>query len=85
MVNVMVMDDSKMVRKMICAMLERDPDIDYRIFEAENGIEGLSIATCESLDCITADITMPDMDGLEFLQAMKDKNIQISKKHSNIF
>ncbi len=45
--------------------------------EAENGIEALEMLEKESVDCIITDYMMPKMDGLEFIQTLKKKQIHI--------
>lgn len=66
--KVLSVDDSKTIR-MIVKKAFRSYDCD--IFEAENGVEGLSIANKEKPDIIVLDITMPVMDGVEMLEKMK--------------
>lgn len=46
----------------------------YTIFEANNGIEGLEIIEKENIDIIISDIMMPEMDGLEFCDKVKNNN-----------
>lgn len=39
----------------------------YRVLRASNGIEALEILTVETVDLILLDLTMPEMDGFQFL------------------
>jgi len=43
----------------------------YRVFTATNGVEGLSILRRQRPDLIVSDIEMPQMDGYQFLQAVR--------------
>ncbi|MBR1389126.1 MAG: response regulator [Prevotella sp.] len=44
----------------------------YRIFIAKNGKEALNIVYKTPLDLIVSDVMMPEMDGLELTQALKE-------------
>jgi CheY-like chemotaxis protein len=44
---------------------------DCAIFEADNGVEGLAVATKERPGLIVLDITMPVMNGIETLGRLK--------------
>ena len=48
----------------------------YEIATATNGIEGLKKIESNSFDTILCDLRMPEMDGLSFLKATREKNIQ---------
>ncbi len=68
--NVLVVDDEKMIREVIkeYCMYEK-----YVVFEAENGIEALSILEKENIDIIILDIMMPKLDGFQTYQELKKK------------
>jgi putative two-component system response regulator len=70
--KVLVIDDTKLVRKIITAIL-KSHEIDS--FEAENGLEGLTVleAEFENIRAITVDVEMPIMDGFEFVKKVKEK------------
>ena len=55
--------------------------VDYDIIEATNGVDALAILEKESVDLILLDIIMPDMDGYEVCEKLrnneKTKNIPI--------
>ena len=65
-IKVMVVDDSAVVRKVMSATLERDPDIRV-IGTAPDPIFAIDKMRREWPDVITLDIEMPRMDGITFL------------------
>jgi len=72
MAKILVTDDSKFLRNRICKILDRDA---HDIVEASNGIECLEMITQESPDVIFLDLVMPEMDGFEVLEALRNQNI----------
>jgi putative two-component system response regulator len=70
--NVLVVDDDFINRKLIQAMLKRHPDMFGEIVEAENGSEALSIMKARGdINLILLDILMPVLDGKEFLKIFR--------------
>ncbi len=68
--TVLVVDDSKMSRNMLKAILEEEG---YAIIaEAGNGEEAVAAYKQYSPDLVTLDITMPKMDGIEALKLILD-------------
>lgn len=61
--NVLVVDDSKMQRKLVLSQLKR---MGFTLYEAASGIEALSICKIHEIDLILSDWIMPEMNGLEF-------------------
>ncbi len=66
--KVLAVDDSKTIRKIVSKAFST---YDCVVMEAENGIEGLSIASRDKPDLIILDITMPVMNGVEMLGKLK--------------
>lgn len=68
--TVILVDDSKMSRNMLKAILE---EAGYSVIaEAGNGEEALKAYKQHKPDLITLDITMPKMDGIELLKSLMD-------------
>jgi two-component system, chemotaxis family, chemotaxis protein CheY len=66
--NVLLVDDSSTMRKIIGRSL-RQAGIDFdNIFEAADGIEALAVLESEKVDIVLSDINMPNMDGITFLK-----------------
>ncbi len=77
--NLLVVDDSRMVRKIISVSLRHEKQI--KLYEAASGLEALDKLMETNIDLIFTDINMPNMDGLEFIKRCKEdetfKNIPI--------
>lgn len=76
-INVVIVDDHKMVREGIRQLLEFDGKIKV-IGEAGNGLEFLEYLEKKDLpDAILLDINMPEMNGLEVLQYIRKNKINV--------
>jgi len=62
--NLLVIDGEALIRHMLRLVLEQH---NYRVSEAQNGAEAINLIDKETFDIILADIRLPDMDGLTFL------------------
>ena len=63
-VNILVVDDSQLVRNILKEVFHSDPDL-HVIGEAINGKEAVRMTRDLKPDIITMDIQMPEMDGFE--------------------
>ena len=66
--KILTVDDSRTVHILVKKAF-KDSEVD--ILQANNGVEGLSVAAKESPNLILLDITMPVMDGVEMLTRLK--------------
>jgi len=64
----LVVDDSKVIRKVARHILET---LDFTVEEAEDGREALSRCEAAMPDVILLDWNMPVMSGMEFLKALR--------------
>ena len=73
----LIVDDSKVIRKVARHILET---LNFAVDEAEDGREALS--RCESAmpDVILLDWNMPVMSGMEFLRALRQAQIGVQPK-----
>jgi len=71
-IHVFVADDHAIVRKGIRAVLEIVPDIDV-VGEAENGRDAVSRVEQLRPDVILMDLVMPEIDGIEAIRRIKDR------------
>lgn len=71
MFQILVVDDEKNTRKLMKAVLESDG---YTVVLAENGKSALEIMDKEHIDLVVLDIMMPEMDGYEFTEELRQVN-----------
>jgi two-component system chemotaxis response regulator CheY len=66
--NVLLVDDSSTMRKIVGRSL-RQAGIEFdNIYEAADGLQALEVLEKESVDIVLSDINMPNMDGIAFLR-----------------
>jgi two-component system response regulator NreC len=70
-IKLMLVDDHDVVRTGLRSFLETQPGFEV-IAEAKNGLQALEKAREAKPDIVLMDITMPDMDGIEATQQLKD-------------
>jgi DNA-binding NarL/FixJ family response regulator len=77
-INVMIADDHSMVREGIKQLLELDGDIKVSI-EANNGKQCIELLNDTLVDVLLLDINMPEMNGLQVLQYIREtkKNVKV--------
>ena len=69
--NILIVDDSKVMRTMVLKTLQMsEVQIDNK-YEASNGKEGLEILSHNWVDLVFVDINMPVMNGEEMIEHMK--------------
>lgn len=68
--RILVVDDEERIRRLLKMYLERE---DYKIEEAENGIEALDKALQNDYDLILLDLMMPGKDGIEVCRELREK------------
>lgn len=66
--KILVVDDAKMNRVILRALLERNF---YTVIEAENGEEAVALAKSLQPDLVLLDIYMPNMDGIAVCRLLK--------------
>ncbi len=72
--KILVIDDQKSIRNTLKEILEYES---YEVEVAENGEEGIEIFSKEKFDLILCDIKMPNMDGMEVLDIITEKDSDI--------
>lgn len=68
--NVLIVDDSPLMRKMLRRVFSMAELEFASIHEAGNGIEALEVFAKEAIDLVFVDINMPEMNGLELIQRL---------------
>jgi len=66
--KLLIIDDERGIRNTLREILA---DEGHEVDVAENGKQGLEMATAKAYDLIFSDIKMPEMDGIELLSALK--------------
>ena len=69
-IRVLVVDDSAFARKVVREVLSSDDAIEV-IGIARDGLEALELIEAEKPDVVTLDLTMPNLDGLGVLRALR--------------
>ncbi|WNS41798.1 response regulator [Paenibacillus sp. MMS20-IR301] len=70
MTNLLIVDDEKMIRHGLKAMIEREYPSVYSITMAGNGAEALELYQQERQEVVITDIRMPIMDGITLLERL---------------
>jgi DNA-binding NarL/FixJ family response regulator len=68
--NVLIVDDSAVVRRMVRVLFESDPALEI-CGEAENGREAIERAAESRPDLIIMDLSMPVMNGLDATRGIR--------------
>jgi two-component system response regulator AtoC len=68
--RILIIDDEENMRHMLKTLLGR---YGYHISTAKDGAEGLATLSNQSFDFILCDVQMPQMNGMEFLKAGRER------------
>lgn len=68
--KILVVEDSRVARIVLCKFLQ---DHGYDVIEAANGRSALSQLAVDTPDMVILDLILPDIDGYEIFQNMKDE------------
>lgn len=66
--RILIIDDQAPIRRVLRDILENES---YQVDDVENGMEALQLIKEQDFDAIFCDIKMPEMDGIEVLEAVK--------------
>ncbi len=75
--KILIVDDSRAMRRIIQRTLRQAGFKGHDIVEAENGAEALDLVKSETPDLILSDWHMPVMSGIDFKRALNDADITI--------
>ena len=75
--QILIVDDSKAMRMIVKRTLRQAGFGDHTIREAADGVEGLEAIRSECPDLVLSDWNMPNMSGLEMLQAINKEEIDL--------
>lgn len=68
-ITVLIIDDAVHIRRLVARMLEQ---VGYATLEAADGRQGLTLLKAQKPDVVTCDISMPQMNGYEFMLAARE-------------
>lgn len=74
MARILIIDDSLLARHTHSNIIR---DLGHEIATAENGQQGLEMVQQGQFDAVLVDMMMPVMDGVGFLRAIKEKNLDL--------
>ena len=66
--NVLIVDDSAAIRKILQRVLGQAKVPIAQVFEAGDGVEALEVLKNNPVSLVLSDINMPNMDGLQLLE-----------------
>ena len=69
--DILVVDDSAAIRKILQRVLRQTGMGIRSIHEAGDGQEALELLKCQPVDLVLTEINMPKMDGIQLLAAVK--------------
>jgi len=72
--KVLVVDDEDALRRALCKFLSR---AGHRAIEARNGREATDMLARERFDAVVSDIAMPEMDGIQLLRAVRERDADV--------
>jgi two-component system, chemotaxis family, chemotaxis protein CheY len=76
--DVLIVDDSAAIRKILQRVLRQTEMPFGNIIEAGDGVEALQLLATNQVGLILSDINMPNMDGLELLSKIKTAGSHMS-------
>ena len=74
--RILIVEDEIKIRRGLAGLIAKTTG-DEIVGEARNGREGLELILRTNPDLVITDVKMPEMDGLEMLQAMKEQNLDV--------
>lgn len=75
--KIVVCDDSKAMRMIVMRMLKQTDYADAEFIQAEDGVQGIAAVKQHEPDLVLSDWNMPNMSGIEFLEALRAEGITV--------
>jgi two-component system NarL family response regulator len=73
MIRVVIVEDQRIVRELLSAMLAGEPDTAV-VGQATTGAEALELADRLQPDVVLLDISLPDIDGIAVMQSLRSRH-----------
>jgi PAS domain S-box-containing protein len=74
-ITVLLVDDDRRFGELVAEFLENEPRMD--VVTETNAADALDVLSEREIDCIVSDYEMPGMDGLELLEAVRDRDSEL--------
>lgn len=74
-IRLVVVDDHTLFRRGLVSLLEDMPEF-HVVGEASDGIQALEVVAAHNPDLVLLDVNMPGMDGIETVQALRQRKIK---------
>ena len=74
--KILVVDDSALMRRVLCDIIEQDKNLQV-VDKATNGLEALELIKKNTYDAVVLDVNMPKMNGLELLKELRRNKISV--------
>ena len=71
-VRILVVDDSKVMRKLVVRAVRQAGFGEAEFLEAEDGAQAVDVAETQPVDVILADWNMPNLTGIEMLRRLRE-------------
>ena len=72
MAQILVVDDSRVMREMIVACLRAAPQLD--VVQAGSGLEAIERLSLKPFDLLVLDLNMPDIGGIEVIEFVRGQD-----------
>ena len=69
--KILLIEDDASIIRFLSLSLDKNG---YKVIEARNGIEGISLFMSDNPDLILLDLGLPDIDGMEVLRQIRQKS-----------
>jgi len=74
--KILVVDDSALMRSVLCDIINQDPELQVAD-KANNGLEALELLKKNTYDAVVLDVNMPRMNGLELLKELRKMRMPV--------
>ena len=74
MFNILLVEDDNNLRRLMATVLKRNR---YNVFQAESGNQAISIAADNHIDIMVCDIMLPEVNGYEVTEAVREFNANL--------
>src|SRR5262245_2767176 len=71
-IRVLIVDDEHLARRRISSLLKSDPEVEV-VGSAGTADEAFHMLETQDVDLVFLDVQMPEMDGFEFLSAIRQE------------